>query len=654
MVKKQKPGAPTVEGSKYNMSEKDADMMSMMLGMLGMGSSQTHNFMEKISRGPSETSTKLFMNNGTLYHDVTNKRALFDPATKKDEGNALVKQGKYEEAIVKYNEALNEGKKDTGLREAVLSNMALCYLSLKNWTMCLSVANEALELNPSNSKSLYRRGVAHRNLGYADMAVTDLRAAAAISPYDVSISDELAEVERLGLIPVTIDFEHPPLTMQVPSEVWQFVSAWLPPKQKFDLAMHHFAIYSTKGKCILETIKAKSGLKTMAALVADVWQYNEPELQDVLGEIQSLSLDLTSYRLSAGGSKVVGDLKRVLTEYNKGLDLPLWKYLPRGLRCNYDKYFEPLPRQTIVRYDTPVSRQTNPAKKFSDAPVAFDITVPPETRKYHTALTGSTTSDAFAEVFEFSRDNLIVIYPHDFDSAMRIVEVNTGLAADVKLAYLQCWPSKRCFFMGKSMWLAGSMKPIKVVYPDTHHEIETFTAVFNPDRIDFSCIIGCFSIDCRIDHNNVESVNLKRIDEPKLAIASELSVVYPHECHLTYVTKKGGYRLLSRATPVLMQTVIQAIADFRPSHPANDVIIAERKAKNLPPLAKNDLPYGYDRIHNSTHDFLCSITDAVQATNYELTLSQIQKLVRGRRYEDRDNLRRYVQDVISGKIVWRS
>ena len=275
-------------------------------------------------------------------------------------------------------------------------------------------------------------------------------------------------------------------------------------------------------------------------------------------------------------------------------------------------------------------------------------------KKYHRHLPGSDLNDTFPEVFEFTRDDIFVTYPHDYEKSIRILEVETGAAADVKLPYMQCWPSKRICFMGKTMWLAGSLKPISVIYPDTDHDVETFTAVFNTDRIDFSCILGCFAIDCRVDHNKVPSVKLRRTDEPKLKIAADLSKLYPHEEHMNYITKKGGYRLLSTAIPRLIFTVIRAITELRPPHPGNDLVIASRKAQNLPPLAKDDLPYGYDRLLNSTHDFICSISDALKASDYDLVVSRIYKLFRGRYYDEPARVTRVLSDVLSGKINWRS
>ena len=289
------------------------------------------------------------------------------PASRTAEGNKLLEEGKYVEALEKYKLALENAnsnpENDLHLQGTILATMALCHLRLGSFHHCIDFANRSLALNPRNSKALYRRSVAHRRLDSLDAAFADLRAAAAISPEDKEIGDDLAAMEKSSLAPVVIDYDHPPLTIQVPSEVWQFISAWLPPKQKLEIAMHHLAIYAPPGKSIIDALQVKTNLTTTMAVMADVWQYNEPELTQVLSAIQPLSLELKSYRLGDEGRQLMKGLRFVLTEYLKGLDLPLWKYLPRGMRRDYSKYCEPLPRHTVVRHVNPMSRQSDPKKK---------------------------------------------------------------------------------------------------------------------------------------------------------------------------------------------------------------------------------------------------------------------------------------------------
>ena len=121
----------------------------------------------------------------------------------KEDGNALFKAAAYNDAILKYDEALLELDKDEiteaseEFRMSVLANIAFCYMKLKEWAQCISFASQVLAVDPTNIKALFRRGVAYRHTGKISLALRDLREASRIAPSDAPITAELLEVEAM-------------------------------------------------------------------------------------------------------------------------------------------------------------------------------------------------------------------------------------------------------------------------------------------------------------------------------------------------------------------------------------------------------------------------------------------------------------------------
>ncbi|KAL3266741.1 hypothetical protein HHI36_010902 [Cryptolaemus montrouzieri] len=86
----------------------------------------------------------------------------FERAQKfKAEGNALFKNGKYDEAIQSYNKAIAicppEQANDLS---TFFQNRAAAYEQLKKWSAVITDCSKAIELNPKYEKALYRRAKA--------------------------------------------------------------------------------------------------------------------------------------------------------------------------------------------------------------------------------------------------------------------------------------------------------------------------------------------------------------------------------------------------------------------------------------------------------------------------------------------------------------
>eukprot|EP01039_Chlorochromonas_danica_P008505 gene8505-9375_t len=77
------------------------------------------------------------------------------------QGNDHFAQGQYEDALTQYNEAVNLLKKNHLDKDVViLLNRAATFLALKRYVPALNDANQAIELDPSNWKGHWRKGVA--------------------------------------------------------------------------------------------------------------------------------------------------------------------------------------------------------------------------------------------------------------------------------------------------------------------------------------------------------------------------------------------------------------------------------------------------------------------------------------------------------------
>eukprot|EP00668_Euglena_longa_P011866 GGOE01014286.1.p1 GENE.GGOE01014286.1~~GGOE01014286.1.p1 ORF type:complete len:332 (-),score=93.08 GGOE01014286.1:188-1114(-) len=126
----------------------------------------------------------------------------------KEEGNALFKAGDYTEAIKHYHKAkgvltwtykYTEAEKARWNHEIGIPsmlNLAACHLRLQQWQPCIDFCHDVLEIQPANTKALFRRGQAHAGLEEYGQAIKDLQEAADLDPTDSGIQKELARVKK--------------------------------------------------------------------------------------------------------------------------------------------------------------------------------------------------------------------------------------------------------------------------------------------------------------------------------------------------------------------------------------------------------------------------------------------------------------------------
>ncbi|KAA8916118.1 hypothetical protein TRICI_001769 [Trichomonascus ciferrii] len=89
-----------------------------------------------------------------------------EPGRLKEEGNELFKKGAYEEAKLKYEEALGECSEDEekALRAVCYGNLATCLFKLERYEESVERAGKALELDEEYIKARMRRAMANEKL----------------------------------------------------------------------------------------------------------------------------------------------------------------------------------------------------------------------------------------------------------------------------------------------------------------------------------------------------------------------------------------------------------------------------------------------------------------------------------------------------------
>jgi len=121
----------------------------------------------------------------------------------KAQANDKFKEGDYFSAKCLYSGALEMLErcclhlpKADSTWESIKNNMALCDLKRKEWTRVIDTTTEILTRNPSSTKALYRRGVAHAGQGKCQDAIRDLKMAIQIEPDNVDARNKLTEIVK--------------------------------------------------------------------------------------------------------------------------------------------------------------------------------------------------------------------------------------------------------------------------------------------------------------------------------------------------------------------------------------------------------------------------------------------------------------------------
>jgi len=212
-------------GQKFDSSRDRGDFFKFVLGKgqvikawdLGVASMKKGELSKLICRSDyaygENRSPPTIPANATLHFEVE----LFDwdepepdtaaekikVATKvKDEGNGLFKEGKFEQAIQKYNKTLDYFKNTWGLEPeetksvdsiklASFLNLASCQLKTKDNSNAILNCCKALDIDTNNVKALFRRGQGYLRNSEFTKAKSDLMEAAKLDPNNKEIRQEL-------------------------------------------------------------------------------------------------------------------------------------------------------------------------------------------------------------------------------------------------------------------------------------------------------------------------------------------------------------------------------------------------------------------------------------------------------------------------------
>ncbi|KAJ9562024.1 hypothetical protein OSB04_007184 [Centaurea solstitialis] len=137
-----------------------------------------------------------------LNEDELKQKILAQMNEAKVEGNKLFGDGLYEEALLKYDYAIQlapEMSSSAEIRSICHNNRATCFFKLGNYEDTVKECSKALELNPTYMKALIRRGEANEKLTNYDEAITDMKKILELDPSNHQAKRTIIRVEPLAI-----------------------------------------------------------------------------------------------------------------------------------------------------------------------------------------------------------------------------------------------------------------------------------------------------------------------------------------------------------------------------------------------------------------------------------------------------------------------
>ncbi|KAJ3682300.1 hypothetical protein LUZ60_014873 [Juncus effusus] len=136
-----------------------------------------------------------------LTEEQLREKAIGQANDAKAEGNKLFSEGKYEDALSKYETALqiaSEIESSEEIRSMCHANRAICFSKLGKYDETIKECTRALELNPSYIKALLRRGEAHEKLEHYDEAIADMKKITELDPSNDHARKSLRRLEPIA------------------------------------------------------------------------------------------------------------------------------------------------------------------------------------------------------------------------------------------------------------------------------------------------------------------------------------------------------------------------------------------------------------------------------------------------------------------------
>lgn len=137
-----------------------------------------------------------------LNDDELKQKILAQMNDAKVEGNKLFGDGLYEEALLKYDYAIQlspEMSDSSEIRSICHNNRATCFFKLNKYEDTIKECTKALKLNPTYMKALIRRGEAHEKLENYDEAIADMKKIIELDPSNHKCKRTIVRLEPLAV-----------------------------------------------------------------------------------------------------------------------------------------------------------------------------------------------------------------------------------------------------------------------------------------------------------------------------------------------------------------------------------------------------------------------------------------------------------------------
>ncbi|XP_024960280.1 tetratricopeptide repeat protein 1 [Cynara cardunculus var. scolymus] len=137
-----------------------------------------------------------------LNEDELKQKILAQMNEAKVEGNKLFGDGLYQEALLKYDYAIQlapEMSSSSEIRSICHNNRATCFCKLGNYEDTIKECTKALEINPTYMKALLRRGEAHEKLKNYDEAIADMKKILELDPSNHQAKRTIIRLEPLAI-----------------------------------------------------------------------------------------------------------------------------------------------------------------------------------------------------------------------------------------------------------------------------------------------------------------------------------------------------------------------------------------------------------------------------------------------------------------------
>ncbi|CAD5192872.1 uncharacterized protein LOC135630986 [Musa acuminata AAA Group] len=165
----------------------------------GEATDASHSRSVDAPQGGSRSDEESFED--ALTEEQLREKALKQANDAKEEGNKLFRTGQYEDALLKYELALQIASEVTSSVDVCSmchGNRAACFLKLDRYKETVQECTKALELNPSYIKALFRRAEAHEKLENYDEAIADMKKVLELDPANDQARKNIRRLEPIA------------------------------------------------------------------------------------------------------------------------------------------------------------------------------------------------------------------------------------------------------------------------------------------------------------------------------------------------------------------------------------------------------------------------------------------------------------------------